>query len=54
MIILKNNLNIKRYVDTLEEAEINRDLGLQYIRELKLKIVDNEEKLNEYLGFERI
>ncbi|WP_346936746.1 type I restriction-modification system subunit M [Clostridium sp.] len=44
------NLNISRYVDTSEEEEeIDIDLVLQDIRELKMKIVDNEEKLNGYL-----
>jgi type I restriction enzyme M protein len=45
------NLNISRYVDTTEEEEeVNIDLVLQDIRELKFKIADTEEKLNEYLG----
>ena len=52
------NLNISRYVDTSEEEiEIDIDLVLQDIRELKMKIVENEEKLNGYLkelGFDRI
>ncbi len=52
------NLNISRYVDTSEEEEeIDIDLVLQDIRELKMKIVDNEEKLNGYLeelGFDGI
>lgn len=52
------NLNISRYVDTSdEEEEIDIDLVLQDIRELKFKIVDNEEKLNGYLeelGFDGI
>lgn len=52
------NLNISRYVDTSEEEEeIDIDLVLQDIRELKMKIVDNEEKLNGYLeelGFDII
>lgn len=52
------NLNISRYVDTSEEEEeIDIDLVLQDIRELKFKIADNEEKLNGYLeelGFEGI
>lgn len=52
------NLNISRYVDTSEEEEeIDIELVLQDIRELKMKMVDNEEKLNGYLeelGFERI
>lgn len=44
------NLNISRYVDTSEEEEeIDIDLVLQDIRELKFKIADNEEKLNRYL-----
>ncbi|MEW8957439.1 type I restriction-modification system subunit M [Clostridium sp.] len=52
------NLNISRYVDTSEEEEeIDIDLVLQDIRELKIKIADNEEKLNVYLeelGFDVI
>lgn len=52
------NLNISRYVDTTEpEPEIDMDLVLDDIRELKFKIADNEEKLNEYLeelGFDGI
>ncbi len=52
------NLNISRYVDTsAEEIEIDIDLVLQDIRELKMKIVENEEKLNGYLeelGFDII
>ncbi|WP_346884891.1 type I restriction-modification system subunit M [Clostridium sp. UBA4395] len=52
------NLNISRYVDTSEEeVEIDIDLVLQDIRELKMKIVENEEKLNGYLeelGFDII
>ncbi len=52
------NLNISRYVDTSEEEEeIEIDLVLQDIRELKMRIVDNEEKLNGYLeelGFDII
>ncbi len=52
------NLNISRYVDTSEEEiEIDIDLVLQDIRELKMKIVENEEKLNGYLeelGFDII
>lgn len=44
------NLNISRYVDTSEEEEeIDIDLVLDEIRELKFKIIDNEEKLNGYL-----
>lgn len=52
------NLNISRYVDTTEEEEpVDIDLVLQDIRELKMKIADNEEKLNGYLeelGFDII
>lgn len=52
------NLNISRYVDTTEEEEeVDIDLVLQDIRELKLKITDGEEKLNGYLeelGFDTI
>ena len=52
------NLNISRYVDTSEEEiEIDIDLVLEDIRELKMKIVENEEKLNGYLeelGFDII
>ncbi|MFL0270109.1 type I restriction-modification system subunit M [Candidatus Clostridium radicumherbarum] len=52
------NLNISRYVDTSEEEEeIDINLVLDEIRELKFKIVYNEEKLNGYLqelGFEGI
>lgn len=52
------NLNISRYVDTSEEEEeIDIDLVLDDIRELKFKIADNEEKLNGYLeelGFSTI
>lgn len=52
------NLNISRYVDTTEEEiEIDIDLVLQDIRELKLKASDTEEKLNQYLeelGFDTI
>jgi type I restriction enzyme M protein len=45
------NLNISRYIDTTEEEEeIDIDLVLQDIRELKFKIVNNEEKLNGYLA----
>ncbi len=44
------NLNISRYVDTSEEEEeVDIDLVLQDIRELKFKIADNEKKLNGYL-----
>lgn len=52
------NLNISRYVDTSEEEEeIDIELVLQEIRELKMDIADTEEKLNGYLeelGFEGI
>ncbi|MGG7177437.1 type I restriction-modification system subunit M [Clostridium paraputrificum] len=52
------NLNISRYVDTTEEEEpVDIDLVLQDIREIKIRIVDNEEKLNGYLkeiGFDGI
>lgn len=52
------NLNISRYVDTTEEeAEVDIDLVLQDIRELKLKMADSDEKLNGYLeelGFDNI
>jgi type I restriction enzyme M protein len=52
------NLNISRYVDTTEEEEeVDIDLVLQEIRELKTNIADTEEKLTEYLqelGFEII
>lgn len=52
------NLNISRYVDTTEEEEeVDIDLVLRDIRELKMKMADSEEKLNEYLqelGFEII
>lgn len=52
------NLNISRYVDTTEEEEeVDIDLVLQDIRELKLKMADSEEKLNGYLeelGFDNI
>ncbi|GKU29302.1 type I restriction-modification system subunit M [Clostridium folliculivorans] len=52
------NLNISRYVDTTEEEEeVDIELVLQDIRELKLKAADSEEKLNGYLqelGFEII
>lgn len=52
------NLNISRYVDTTEEEEeVDIDLVLQDIRELKFKMADTEEKLNGYLqelGFEII
>lgn len=52
------NLNISRYVDTTEEEEeIDIDLVLQDIRELKSKIADAEEQLNQYLeelGFDII
>ncbi|MTK14235.1 MAG: type I restriction-modification system subunit M [Clostridiaceae bacterium] len=52
------NLNISRYVDTTEEEEeVDIDLVLQDIRELKLKMTDSEEKLNGYLeelGFDNI
>lgn len=52
------NLNISRYVDTTEEEEeVDIDLVLQDIRELKLKMADSEEKLNGYLeelGFDMI
>ena len=52
------NLNISRYVDTTEEEEeIDIELVLQDIREIKMKIADTEEKLNGYLeelGFEGI
>ncbi|WP_416176449.1 type I restriction-modification system subunit M [Clostridium sp.] len=52
------NLNISRYVDTTEpEPEVDIDLVLEDIRELKLKMADSEEKLNEYLeelGFDNI
>lgn len=45
------NLNISRYIDTTEEEEeIDIDLVLQDIRELKFKIVNDEEKLNGYLA----
>lgn len=52
------NLNISRYVDTTEEEEeVDIDLVLQDIRELKLKMADSEEVLNQYLeelGFDTI
>lgn len=52
------NLNISRYVDTTEEEEeVDIEAVLQDIRELKMKMVDGEEKLNGYLeelGFEII
>jgi type I restriction enzyme M protein len=52
------NLNISRYVDTSEEEEeIDIELVLQEIRDLKMDIADTEEKLNGYLeelGFEGI
>lgn len=52
------NLNISRYVDnTEEEEEVDIELVLQDIRELKLKMADSEEKLNGYLeelGFDNI
>lgn len=52
------NLNISRYVDTTEkEEEIDIDLVLQDIRELKFEMADSEEKLNGYLeelGFDTI
>jgi len=52
------NLNISRYVDTSEEEEeIDIELVLQDIREIKMQIADTEEKLNGYLeelGFEGI
>jgi len=52
------NLNISRYVDTTEEeVEIDIDLVLNDIKELKLKMADSEEKLNQYLeelGFDTI
>lgn len=52
------NLNISRYVDTSEEEEeIDIELVLQDIRELKIKSADMEEKLNGYLeelGFDTI
>ncbi|MDQ2085424.1 type I restriction-modification system subunit M [Herbivorax sp. ANBcel31] len=44
------NLNISRYVDTTEEEEeIDIELVLQDIRDIKMDITDTEEKLNEYL-----
>ncbi len=52
------NLNISRYVDTTEEEEeVDIDLVLQDIRELKLKMADSEQQLNQYLeelGFDSI
>lgn len=52
------NLNISRYVDTTEEEEpVDIDIVLQDIRDIKMKLVDNEEKLNGYLeklGFDTI
>ncbi|MEG0774380.1 type I restriction-modification system subunit M [Clostridium sp.] len=52
------NLNISRYVDTTEEEEnVDIELVLQDIRELKLKMVDSDEQLNQYLeelGFDTI
>ena len=52
------NLNISRYVDTTEEEEeVDIDMVLQDIRELKLKMADSEEVLNQYLeelGFDSI
>ena len=52
------NLNISRYVDTTEEEEeVDIETVLQDIRELKMKMVEGEEKLNAYLeelGFEVI
>ena len=52
------NLNISRYVDTSEEEEeVDIDLVLQDIRELKLKMEDTEKNLNGYLaelGFNEI
>ena len=45
-----SNLNITRYVDTTEEEEqIDIELVLDDIRELKLKISNSEEELNGYL-----
>ncbi|MCH3963052.1 MAG: type I restriction-modification system subunit M [Clostridium sp.] len=52
------NLNISRYVDTTEpEPEVDIDLVLEDIRELKMDMVDTEYKLNWYLeemGFDTI
>jgi len=52
------NLNISRYVDTTEEEEeVDIEAVLQDIREFKMKMVEGEEKLNEYLeelGFDTI
>lgn len=52
------NLNISRYVDTsVEEEEIDIELVLQDIRDLKVEIADTEDKLNGYLdelGFEGV
>ena len=45
-----SNLNITRYVDTTEEEEqIDIELVLDDIRELKLKISNSEEELKGYL-----
>lgn len=45
-----SNLNITRYVDTTEEEEqIDIQVVLDDIRELKLKISNSEEELNGYL-----
>lgn len=52
------NLNISRYVDTTEEEEeVDIEQVLQDIREIKMNLVDGEEKLNGYLeelGFDII
>ncbi|MBM7614809.1 type I restriction-modification system subunit M [Alkaliphilus hydrothermalis] len=52
------NLNISRYVDTTEEEEeVNIEVVLDDIRELKLKMAHSEEELNQYLqelGFDTI
>lgn len=52
------NLNISRYVDTTEEEEeIDINMVLQEIKELKIDIANTEQKLNEYLqelGFDTI
>lgn len=52
------NLNISRYVDTSEEEiEIDIDLVIGEIKEIKTRLSENEDKLNGYLeelGFEGI
>lgn len=44
------NLNISRYVDTTEEEEeVDIDKVIGEIRDIKVRLSENEDKLNEFL-----